>query len=381
MNLKITQINNCIGCHACMNRCPVKAISMNEDKEGFLYPKVNENKCLQCGLCETICPALNMGETIKPLTIYAAKNNCDEERLKSSSGGIFPLLAKKIMENDGIVFGACFDEEWNVKHTYIQRVEDISMLCGSKYVQSTIGNSYAAVEEFLKMGKIVLFTGTPCQIMGLKSFLQKEYSNLFTVDLACHGVPSPKVWRKYLAEICPHNQIESINFRDKRNSWSAFHITITEKTKKDVLSECYTKNNFMRGFIQNLFLRPSCHQCPAKQFKSKSDMTLGDFWGIQNFYPNFNDEKGVSVVFINTEKGKSLFDNLAVTTVETNYEKTISANYIVEKSVKMHPKRKVFFQLFNQEQKSVNRIIEQLLYISYYMKIKNKMKQLLMKIL
>jgi len=376
MNIKITQIQNCTGCHACMSSCPHAAIAMREDKEGFLYPNIDENKCVACKLCEPICPILHPGEPMQPLAVYAAKNNNFEERLKSASGGMFPLLAKKIIEDEGIVFGACFEPCWNVKHTYIQKVDKIALLSGSKYLQSIIGENYGKVEQFLKAGKKVLFSGTPCQIAGLKRFLQKEYHNLCTVDLVCHGVPSPKVWQQYLKEVVNQTDIKTIDFRDKRNGWRAFNVTASGKSG-ELFSEHHSKNSYMYGFLQNLYLRLSCYQCPVKQFKSGSDITIGDFWGIQNFYPDFNDDKGVSVVFINTQKGLDLFKELDVTCIETDYKKAVSANIMVEESVKPHPKRQLFFHLFNKKEKTVTQLVEKLLHKSFITKVKAKLKRIL----
>jgi len=289
---------------------------------------------------------------------------------------VFSLLAKKIIIDGGIVFGACFDDDFNVKHIYIQQLKEIKILQGSKYVQSIIGDSYRQVEFFLQTGKKVLFSGTPCQIAGLKQFLQKEYETLYTIDLICHGVPSPKVWRQYLKEIIKQEDITDIDFRDKRNGWQAYNITAMGKSK-ELFSEHYSNNIYMRGFLQNLFLRPSCHQCPAKQFKSKSDITLGDFWGIQKFYPDFNDDKGISLVFTNTQKGLELFKKLDVAFIEIDYEKAINANPTIEKSAKTHPKRQLFFQLFEQKQDNINQLVKQMLHRSFADKVKGKIKRIL----
>ena len=327
-------------------------------------------------MCENSCPVLHQKEQRKPLSVYASKNNNLEERLTSSSGGVFFSLAKKILTDGGIVFGACFDDDFKVKHTYIQQIEDIKTMQGSKYLQSIIGDSYRQIEDFLRTRKKVLFSGTPCQIAGLKQFLQKEYETLYTVDLVCHGVPSPKVWQQYLKETVNPDDIKSINFRDKRYSWQTYHVTIFDKIGRKLFTEPYSKNSYMRGFIENLYLRPSCYQCVAKQFKSGSDITIGDFWGIQNFYPDFNDDKGVSVVFINTQKGIYLFDNLDITTIETDYEKAINANPMLEQSVKAHPKRKLFFQLFDKKEKTISQLVETLLHKSFLNKVICKIKRI-----
>ncbi|GHV67888.1 hypothetical protein AGMMS49928_05970 [Spirochaetia bacterium] len=191
----------CTGCHACYAVCPVCCIVMREDAEGFVYPEIEIEKCTKCGLCEKICPALNQGNERRPLHVYAAKNTNETIRAASSSGGIFTLLAETIINEGGVVFGARFNEQWEVIHDYTETIDGLAAFRGSKYVQSRIGDTYTQARDFLVAGRRVLFSGTPCQIAGLKNFLQKDYENLLAVDLVCHGVPSPAVWRKYLTEV------------------------------------------------------------------------------------------------------------------------------------------------------------------------------------
>ncbi|MDR1399243.1 MAG: Coenzyme F420 hydrogenase/dehydrogenase, beta subunit C-terminal domain, partial [Treponema sp.] len=180
----------CTGCHACFSVCPVSGIVMRDDAEGFLYPEINDDICICCGLCEKICPIHLQINSGKPLRVYAAKNQDEHIRGESSSGGIFTLLAEAVIHRGGVVFGARFNEKWEVIHDYTETVERLAEFRGSKYVQSIIGNTYKQVRDFLSGGRMVLFSGVPCQIAGLKAFLQKEYDNLLTVDLVCHGVPS-----------------------------------------------------------------------------------------------------------------------------------------------------------------------------------------------
>ena len=196
--IDIKEKNNCCGCSACVQICPKQCISMAADNEGFLYPQVNSAICIDCGLCEKVCPVINQSAPREPLVVYAAKNNNEDIRLKSSSGGIFTLLAEKVIEEGGVVFGAKFDADWNVVHDYTETIEGLAAFRGSKYVQSIIGDNFKTAKQFLNNGRKVLFSGTPCQIAGLKKYLRKEYDNLLTVDVVCHGVPSPMVWRDYL---------------------------------------------------------------------------------------------------------------------------------------------------------------------------------------
>jgi coenzyme F420-reducing hydrogenase beta subunit len=231
---------------------------MKLNEEGFLYPIVDETRCVKCKKCEEICPAIVQGKERKPLKVYAAKNPDDEIRIQSSSGGIFSLLAEYIINEGGVVFGARFNDKWEVVHDYAETKEGLEAFRGSKYVQSRINDTYKLTKDFLSAGKKVLFTGTPCQIAGLKAYLQKEYDNLLTVDLVCHGVPSPLVWKKYLDEIVlpftkNNANIVSIKFRDKSFGWKekGFRITfIDAKGKTFSFLESRTKNLFRKAFWQ-----------------------------------------------------------------------------------------------------------------------------------
>lgn len=239
--INILDKKDCCGCASCAQVCPKQCISMNEDCEGFLYPKVDSAVCVDCGLCEKVCPVINKGYTIVPLATYAAKNKDEKIRYKSSSGGVFTLIAEQILADGGVVFGARFNENWEVIHDYAETVEGLEAFRGSKYVQSVIGDNYKYAKQFLLEGRNVLFSGTPCQIAGLKKFLRKEYENLLTVEVVCHGVPSPKVWRDYLQykraqHVVGKNTVSSsidelpmitgISFRDKISGWKKFGFKI-----------------------------------------------------------------------------------------------------------------------------------------------------------
>ena len=213
---QLTDKQDCCGCHACASVCARHSITMQEDNEGFLYPVVDASTCIDCGLCEKVCPVINQDEPRKPLKVYAAKNRNEEIRRQSSSGGIFTPLAESVIREGGVAFGAKFDKDWNVVHAWTDTIEGIADFRGSKYVQSIIGDTYREAREFLKQGRKVLFSGTPCQIAGLRKFLRKEYENLLTVDVVCHGVPSPLVWREYLKENTKGKEILRIDFREKK---------------------------------------------------------------------------------------------------------------------------------------------------------------------
>lgn len=365
--ISITNKQDCCGCHACASVCAKHSITMQEDNKGFLYPVVNASTCTDCGLCEKVCPVINQSEPRKPLKVYAAKNKNEEIRLKSSSGGIFTPLAENIINEGGVVFGAKFDKDWNVVHSWTDNIDGLADFRGSKYVQSTIGNTYKETKDFLKQGRKVLFSGTPCQIAGLKKYLRKEYDNLLTVEVVCHGVPSPLVWRKYLKEerekiraerVDGKNTVSSslndlpvitgISFRDKTHGWKKYgfrlsyatsgaagnSVSISAKDKDRTFLQPFPDNVFMKGFLKNLYLRPSCYACAARSGKSGSDISIADFWGIQNYYPEFDDDKGIGLILLNSEKGLAAYNQLNTDSIEATYEQGIAKNPCIEHSVK-----------------------------------------------
>lgn len=329
--IRITDNKDCCGCHACASVCARHSITMHEDNEGFLYPVVDASTCTDCGLCERVCPVINQDEPRKPLKVYAAKNRNEEIRRQSSSGGIFTPLAEAVIREGGVIFGAKFDKDWNVVHAWTDTIEGIADFRGSKYVQSTIGDAYREAREFLKQGRKVLFSGTPCQIAGLRKFLRKEYENLLTVEVVCHGVPSPLVWREYLKETSKGQIIQRINFRDKNISWKNYRVLV--QGNDNIVYQPFYENIYMKGFLRNIYLRPSCYACPAKSGKSSADITLGDFWGIENYLQKFDDDKGVSACIAHTDKGIALLDILDVEKQDVLYEQVLSGNPCIERSV------------------------------------------------
>lgn len=346
--IKITDKQKCCGCSACAQRCPKGCISMQQDGEGFFYPKVDTSVCIDCHLCERVCPVNNQSVERKPLGTFAAKSLIDDVRIQSSSGGLFTLLAEHTIEQGGIVFGVRWDEEWNVRHDYTETEEELVKFRSSKYLQSIIGDSYLKAEKFLKEGREVMFTGTPCQIAGLKHFLRKEYDNLLTVEVICHSVPSADVWQQYLSEKLQSlkwdkSDIRHISFRDKRTGWKGYSFTIENK-KSEVYTELGSKNSFMRGFLADLYTRPSCHACPAKQLRSGSDITLGDFWGIESLMPKIDDNRGVSAVLANTEKGCKALNDLPMQIYPLSYEELIKRNSALIRSVTGPKNRAEFFK-------------------------------------
>lgn len=296
-----------------MQACPVGCIALVEDAEGFLFPEIDRIKCINCGKCRKVCPVLTATPKVEPVAGYAYRVNDDALLSRTSSGGFFTLLAEKVLREGGVVFGASFNKCHEVVHAFVERIEDLDALRRSKYVQSRIGNSFEDCLKFLNEGRKVLFCGTPCQVKALNLFIGKKRDNLITVDFVCHGVPSPGVFRKYLAEICEKygeslSDVKEINFREKIAGF-AYGFSFTTKNKK--YTENPRENMFLKGFLSDLYLRQSCHRCSAKSFTSGSDYTICDFWGIEKVLPSFprGGISGVTQVFVTNDK-LNAFDSL-----------------------------------------------------------------------
>ncbi len=346
--IRVLDKSQCCGCEACRNICPRQCILMKDDKEGFLYPEVNLTDCIDCGLCEKVCPVLHPAKERRPVAVYAAKHCDDNIRLVSSSGGVFTFIAEKVIDEGGVVFGARFNDQWKVIHDYVETKDRLSCLRGSKYVQSRIGDTYKQALHFLQSGRKVLFTGTSCQIAGLKLFLRKEYDNLLTADVICHGVPSPKVWKKFLDEITSTNrlQVTDISFRNKQKGWRNYFLSVKSDEKE--LSDIPVYSGiYSHLFLADLMLRPSCYSCPAKSGESCSDITLGDFWGIENILPEFDDDKGCSVALLYNPKSKYFIEGMNISDVVYNQAK--QGNPSLEVSANCPVNRNYFFRLLNSD--------------------------------
>lgn len=305
--------NKCCGCASCANACPKSCISMIKDDEGFLYPHIDETICINCGLCKKACPVLNsINDEERVPEAYAVKIKDIDLRLKSSSGGIFSVLANYILQQNGVVCGAAMTSDCKgVEHIIIDKQEDLYRLRGSKYVQSTIGSIYKEILSVLNSERKVLFSGTPCQISGLRTFLSKEYDNLLCVEIICHGVPSPDLWAKYIDEQERKTgaKIVKVDFRHKKLGWKLFGTRL-ENSQRKVLYSTLRNDPYLLMFLRDYCLRPSCYNCHAKNFKSKADFTIADFGGIQNIIPEFFDDKGVSLVLIHNRKAQEVFESI-----------------------------------------------------------------------
>lgn len=300
----------CTGCGACFNICKKNAISMLPDKEGFLYPVIENKSCVRCGACVQACPSrkeLSVKDFEKKVYSCWLKNPI--LRKESTSGGAFSAIATTEL-NEGIVFGAGFDQNNKVVHKAIDSVDKLKDLRGSKYVQSDIGNSYILIRKLLSEGRKVLFSGTPCQIAGLYSFLgSRHVTNLLTIDVVCHGVPSPLIYEEYkkYMESLYHSKIKRINFRYKKPSWFVFSMRIEFENGRIYCKNTY-KDPYLRGFLRELDLRPSCHNCKYANLNRVADITLADFWRYKKLGDaDRDDDKGISMVMINTQKGEAAF--------------------------------------------------------------------------
>ena len=345
---------NCCGCTACKNICPKNAIEMKEDEEGFLSPNIDKEKCIDCGLCKKVCPIINKVPNKPPIQqeAYVVNNKNVLVRKQSTSGGAFTAIAEYVIKNNGIVYGASFDNNFNVQHNYTTNINDLQKFRGSKYVQSDVKNTFREVRDFLNAGKMICYSGTPCQIEGLKKYLGKEYENLITVDVVCHAVPSPLVWRKYLhyqKKKLKMNNIIQVLFRDK-SKYGYKYSTMTIKADNKIYQAGVETDPFLRAFFEDLSVRPSCYNCQFKKQYRVSDFTIWDCFEVEKFDNKLDDDKGTSRILIHTKKGKKVFDEISN---QFDYKK-IDVDDIVQGvkemyfSVSKNQNRENFFKDINQ---------------------------------
>ncbi len=343
---QICEKEKCTGCTACKNICPVGAISMQQNKEGFFYPVVNKDLCIHCGKCQKVCPinGFEFSNTKEP-KCYAVMAS-DDLRRNSTSGAFFPVLAEYVLEQNGVVAGAAFDDEMVLKHIIISKKDDLQKLKGSKYLQSQMTDVFAQVKRELLDGRMVLFTGTPCQVAGLNNFLGKEYDNLITADLICHGVPSQKVYDNYLKSEFSGQKVLNTNFRDNKDDWGCGYVTTTTTTTTTTTRSLYdSDDSYLQAFFANVSLRESCYDCKFARMPRTGDFTMGDFWGVPK---EMNDKKGTSVIFLNTPKAEIIFKNIEdkfVKVKEYPVSLPIKIQPQLKGSVAKHPARKDFFKM------------------------------------
>lgn len=345
--------SECTGCGACASICPKHAITMQPDEEGFLYPAVNGDLCVECDLCEKRCP---VGKEIPghKLHAYGMQHKDEEIRRQSSSGGVFTALARGMFARGGVVFGAAFDETMRVEHIGAFDETELAAMRGSKYVQSDAADAIANAASLLERGIPVLFSGTPCQIAGLKARVGKKYDELLmTVDFVCHGVPSPGVFASYLRELESKygKRVTAYTFRDKRLGWANFSAVATFEDGTEHVGQ-QTTEPFLYGFLQNLYLRPSCVQCTALRGEHHaSDITIADLWGAHQICPEKDDDTGLSLVFVHTQKGRKALEDAGAQLVSfpiSDTNQLLRVNPSIAHTASAHAKRKAFFAFFQK---------------------------------
>lgn len=342
--------NRCTGCEACANICPKGCIAMVEGAEGFLFPRIDSAKCIGCDLCEKACPVLSpipIHKTAEDVNVYALIHQDEEIRSHSSSGGAFSAIAEYVLEQGGVVFGAAFDENFDVRHICVDDPADMHKLRGSKYVQSRIGDTYQQAKEKLQQGRLVFFTGTACQTSGLLGYLGRDYDNLITQDLICHGVPSPLAWRKYieLYQQRAKSNVEHIFFRDKKYGWHNWHVHFRFRNGDDYWQD-QQGDMMVSAFLTGSCSRKSCYDCPFKQKYRLADFTLADYWGIEKIAPELDDDKGISSVYANSPKARKILDAISdrVFLREMDLETAVAHNLAMVESEQLKRDRDGFLR-------------------------------------
>lgn len=354
---EICSKEECYGCSACYNICPLDCITMKPDKEGFLYPSIDQEKCVDCKKCLSVCPAKNNIKIDEEIQYYYAVKHDDEIRKNSTSGGMFTALSDYVLENNGFVVGASLNRDFKVSHIIVNDINGRNTLRGTKYVQSDLNRIFRKIKETLLEGNMVLFVGTPCQVDGLNFFLEEKYDNLITCDVLCHGAPSPKVFKSYIEFIQKKtkDKLLEYSFRDKKQGWRGY-------TVRAILENRELKNNlwlrsFNYLFSQNYINRPVCLHCKYAAFKRVSDVTIGDYWGVERYYPDLEDKLGVSLVIINTKKGREIFDIISKNLDKIKIKKEEAIQSSLTKPTSFNKKRDKFWKeyLNNSYEKAIKK--------------------------
>lgn len=371
-HIEITSKEDCSGCTACASRCPKDAISMVRDEEGFLYPKVDKEKCIECGLCKKVCPILNKKSKKEfKQKGYIFQYNDNKIRKQSTSGGAFTAIADYVIEHNGIVFGVGFDENYKVKHQEVRTKEKLEKFRNSKYVQSDPNTTFKSVEKYLKEKRLVCYSGTSCQIEGLLSFLGKEYENLITVDVICRAVPSPLLWEKYLAFKSNNEKINRIYFREKLFGYKYSNLTMYNKSNKLFYNNGVDTDPYLRAFFSNIASRPSCYNCNFKEQLHKADITIWDCFEVEKFDKSFDDDIGTTRILLNSEKAIKIFNEIKDKhhVKEINVDNLVSNFHQMFNSIKYNSKRSEFFIDLNDKK------IEEVMKKYFPNKLKNKLEK------
>lgn len=380
MNNFVIDNNKCSGCKLCKSICPKDAIEFKVNEEGFWYPEKNE-KCIKCGLCEKNCPmitSINSDDNIEQ-QVFCAKHKNEDIIKKSASGGAFSAIAEAFCDNNYVIFGAKYNEDFEVVHSYIENIDEIDIFRKSKYVQSDSNDTYCSVKKFLENGKKVLFSGTPCQIAALKKYLQKDYENLLTVDIICHGAPSPKVFKKYkmFLEERYKAKIKEIIFKKEKDIINSRNIFVSFENEKKFIKT--NKNDlYLKLFYNNMIYRKSCAICKFANPKRYSDITLGDAWGIEKKYEDLNPHKGVSLIIVNTQKGMSLFrklyDTMEIKSLPIEF--AINENSQFREPTKLNNRREDFFA--NLDTMRFDKLVDKFCGIKFTTKLRRKLLKIFM---
>lgn len=358
-------LSSCCGCRACEQACSKNAITMRTNREGFLYPFVDESLCVNCGVCATVCPFMNSdSEKKEPLSVYAAINSNLANRKNSSSGGVFSALAQNILLKGGSVYGAAFEASMDLSHQRVSDVTNLTKLMGSKYIQSDTKDVFRQVKQDLTDGMWVLFSGTPCQVAGLKLFLRKDYERLMTIDIVCHGTPSVKVFKVFLNELEKKykEKIVDFKFRDKRvNGWSCTCSCVTEKKDGKRVEKLYDRimNAYTDAFLSGNLNRECCYKCPFAEKKRVGDFTLADYWGVYSVFPKIDYRDGVSILTINSLKGQNFLatENVNLQLLKSDYETAAHAGgnaQMLQPSIRRPDRDGIYEKAFSNPHQFIN---------------------------
>lgn len=382
--IQIINKEDCTGCSACYNVCPKNCIKMEADDEGFIYPIVNIENCINCNKCNKVCPIINPYEKRdKHQHAFAAINFNNKIRLKSSSGGIFYAISDFILQQNGIIYGAAFDKKWNVFHTHAQNKEQLLKLMGSKYIQSNINTTYDEIKRELKSGRKVLFCGTSCQVSGLNHFLAKEYENLLTLELLCHGVSSYKIWNNFLRDFLKKihlniTDVTEISFRNKSPNTIDYQFSIKDN-HGNVYQDFFYNIPYMRAFLSNLILRPSCYNCKSKKYKSKGDLLIGDLWNKYDKNP-YNNSQGTSIIIVNSHKGDRILQkcNIISEKIGSEYINKNNSGFRIHQ-YKNKNRERFFNEVYNNSSYSICHLMNLYSTFNFKDKVYKKLIKLLFK--
>ena len=359
LGLRLPGRELCTGCGACAAACPRHALLMCSDDEGFLYPNVDAELCIRCGRCSAVCPTNHPFPTREPISVWAARAEDEKIRQESSSGGVFTLLAQSMLEDGGVVFGAAFgdggvgSDRWRVRHVEVTGSDKLGALRGSKYVQSDLGTSFRMVLDRLCAHHRVLFVGTPCQTAGLSAYLkatlnadfQTSRENLLLVSVICHAAPSPLAWESYLEEESEKGEVASVAFRDKTCGWTHYQLKVSRAGGGDTAASA-ENHPFLRAFLSELCNRRSCAQCACRNLRTDDDLMLGDYWNVASRFLDLDDDRGTSLVLVNSSRGEKAWRKIAarVRVKESDWAHAQAVNPALIKSTPYTCKRDLFFK-------------------------------------